>query len=375
MRPTSKPYPPIVVLCQALKSPTRRGVRRPEKPTGYVDSGADIAFALRRQGFDVRTPVSKPSPENERDWVFLDDPRGFQTALQSGAGILWANTTLFAGHPIECLASSWRIVGQTPQCADQFDDKWIANQALRKAGCQVAVSLLVSLADSADGLPLVELRQRGALHDGSLKFPVVAKPVRGRGSEGVCVIGDERELHNYVAGEMSFDRRRHGDAILLEEFLPGDEITVTVFPPGRLYSEPALSRGEYWSLPPVRRFAHIDQIAPYSGETPVAENSQAITSPDELEKVRRIIRDCEVAARIVGARAPIRIDCRAGETGAYKIFDVNLKPNLAGPGRPGRDNQLSLVGIAAQGLGWTYEDLVANMLMLNWPCSGGLAGY
>lgn len=49
------------------------------------------------------------------------------------------------------------------------------------------------------------------------------------------------------------------------------------------------------------------------------------------------MRDCEKAAQIIQAKAPIRIDCRANQEGKYFIFDLNMKPNMTGPGRKGRD--------------------------------------
>lgn len=36
--------------------------------------------------------------------------------------------------------------------------------------------------------------------------------------------------------------------------------------------------------------------------------------------------------------------------------------NVVGPGRPGRGSQLSLLGVAAAEMGWTYSDYVVNVL-------------
>jgi hypothetical protein len=48
------------------------------------------------------------------------------------------------------------------------------------------------------------------------------------------------------------------------------------------------------------------------------------------------------------------------------LFDANLKPNLTGAGRPGRDDQDSLTMIAARALGWSYGDLVEEILRTAW---------
>ena len=44
----------------------------------------------------------------------------------------------------------------------------------------------------------------------------------------------------------------------------------------------------------------------------------------------------------------MRIDCRADRDGEYRIFDLNMKPNVTGVGRPGRADQDSLSLIAAR---------------------------
>jgi len=44
------------------------------------------------------------------------------------------------------------------------------------------------------------------------------------------------------------------------------------------------------------------------------------------------------------------------------LFDVNMKPNITGPGRPGRETQAALTVLAAEALGWSYRDFVRNVL-------------
>ena len=74
----------------------------------------------------------------------------------------------------------------------------------------------------------------------------------------------------------------------------------------------------------------------------------------------------------------MRIDARrrSGSEGDFVIFDVNSKPvssqrfpvgkadmkNVTGPGRPGRDEQTALTGMAAEAIGWDYETFVQNIL-------------
>jgi len=62
----------------------------------------------------------------------------------------------------------------------------------------------------------------------------------------------------------------------------------------------------------------------------------------------------------------MRIDCRQNEQGRYLLFDINAKPNNTGAGRPGRDDQDSLMMIAARAIGWTYTDFLLASLRGAW---------
>jgi len=142
-------------------------------------------------------------------------------------------------------------------------------------------------------------------------------------------------------------------------------------PPGRYgVRGQFLLQSRCWCLPPVRRFNHMDGIAPYNGVVAVTRNSRVL-APEEVvaERLSRLLEDCAAAGDLVGIRAPIRIDCRRGRDGVDYLIDVNMKPNLTGPGRPGCDDQDGLSTLAARGIGWTYADLLVNMLRQSWPFS------
>ena len=147
---------------------------------------------------------------------------------------------------------------------------------------------------------------------------------------------------------------------MLEEYLSGQEATVTVMPP----SEDHL---DHYSLPLVVRFNHEEGIAPYNGVVAVTANSKVLTSEEQASNPRyaEISRDCEAVAHLLRVTAPIRIDVRQAterKDSDFAIFDVNMKPNMTGPGRPGREDQASLTLMAARGLGWDYSNLLMRML-------------
>ena len=306
--------PRIAILYQALPPPVIDGLRKDAKPGGYADSGADIGFTLRQAGYDLLTPVPAPDPARTMDWVFPDTAEGIADALARGATLLWANTVLFAGHPLEDVLHKVWVVGQHPRRQQDVDDKFATNALLRAHGLPVAASCLAGH-EPIDGVPPVHAIDAGMLRTLGLAFPLIVKPVRGRGSQGVTLVRDLAAFHG--ATRALLDGGAFGNALIVEEFLDGQELTVTVMP------------------------RQADLPAPYSS-------------------------DIASALPPVGARAPIRIDCRADAHGRYKLFDLNMKPNMTGAGRPGREAEDSLSAIAARGLGWGYADLLARMASGSW---------
>uniref|UniRef100_A0A364KP00 ATP-grasp domain-containing protein n=1 Tax=Talaromyces amestolkiae TaxID=1196081 RepID=A0A364KP00_TALAM len=338
----------VAVLFQDIEPPVINGVHKPKKPSGYKDSGADIAFTLQRSNVKVLTPQKNPNPLLDSDWCFSDTEEGILCAIRQGATHIWANTVVFEAHPLQTssrlqqFASQIYIVGQPPRLVEKFDDKAYLNDKLRALeSYTLPQSWLVNP-------ETIEVIVR------SIKdYPVVAKPVRGRGSHGVKVCYDLIGLKNHL--DTLF---QESPTVLVEEYLAGEEATITVMPPSR-------ERGEYWSLPPVTRFNHLDGIAPYNGVVAVTTNSRVVTQ-SELDadlSYYAIMDECRNVAKLIQATAPIRIDVRRFSPGSnFALFDINMKPNMTGPGRPGRDNQDSLTAIAAAGVGWDYVTLLQTIL-------------
>lgn len=347
----------IAILYQAKLPPIKDGIQKPMKLGGYSDSGADIAFELQKNGLSIVTPKINPKMEDDLDWVFPDTNRGIQSALDKGAKIIWLNTILYQGHPIEKFFNKKiEIVGNQPKCVDVYDDKLVTNKLLKEYGLSIPKSVIIS----KENLSAYKL---------DVGFPVVVKPIRGRGSQGVSLVNNKKELDNAL--RELFDDGKYGSLVYVERFLSGQEITVTVMPPGKYQINNAIKRfDKYWSLPAVKRFNHKNGIAPYNGIVAVVNNS-AILNDVELnsKKIKEVYLQCEKAANLIKAKAPIRIDCREDENGKYFLFDLNMKPNMTGASRPHRQNQDSLSALAARKINWNYKDLLINMAKQKWKAS------
>jgi D-alanine-D-alanine ligase-like ATP-grasp enzyme len=273
--------------------------------------------------------------------------------LQKGATHLFANTVVFASHPLQTSArvgeyqDKVKVVGHAPCMVELHDDKHFVNETLRNSG-QFTLPRGWLLQDDGSDLDT----RLESLH---LRFPTVGKPVRGRGSHGVKVCHDLKDLRAHIRTLF-----KESPGIILEDYLAGEEATVTVMPPTDRHPT-------HRALPVVTRFNHVDGVAPYNGIVAVTENSRAVTSEEYAQDsaYSAIAKECESVASLLRLSAVMRIDVRRinNEPRAkFALFDVNMKPNMTGPGRPGRDNQASLTAIAAAQLGWDYPRLLCEML-------------
>jgi D-alanine-D-alanine ligase len=232
-----------------------------------------------------------------------------------------------------------------------FDDKYLTNSLLRSWSIPTPNFIEFSNEDRLS---------TAWLNSHELDFPLVIKPKRGRGSYGVKVVHSFEQLEKACIDILST-----GTKFILEEFLTGTELTVTVMPPGSyLIQGEIVEKDSHWALPAVERFNHINDIAPYNGTVAVIKNSRVVDH--QSLQILQVLRHCESSARILEAHAPIRIDCRANQGGDFFLFDLNLKPNMTGVGRKGREEMNSLTALAAKSIGWEYEDMLVNILAQAW---------
>ncbi|WP_299124792.1 ATP-grasp domain-containing protein [uncultured Winogradskyella sp.] len=344
----------IAILYQANLPPTNDGIQKPMKPGGYSDSGADIACELIKHNISIVTPSENPDINNDFDWVFPDTKNGIQDALDKGANTFWLNTILYQNHVIESFFGlDIQFVGQIPRQVDAYDDKYFTNELLRKNKIPIPKTKLISIDNMAD-------------YELDIPFPLVVKPIRGRGSQGVSLVKNQKELDTKL--NEIFSDKIYGNMIYVEQFLSGQEITITVMPSGTyLIKNQKRTFKKPWSLPAVKRFNHINGIAPYNGIVAVIKNSSVLNHSElNSETIIKVCDHCEKAGELLNIKAPIRIDCRAEENGNYFLFDLNMKPNMTGPSRPHRQNQDSLTLLASREIGWDYIDLLNNMLMQAW---------
>lgn len=168
------------------------------------------------------------------------------------------------------------------------------------------------------------------------------------------IVIENKEQLDKVINKLVADKI-YGSEFIIEPYLDGDEITVAVFPADNEHKKP-------YCLPPVSRFNHQNGIAPYSGKVAVSENSKAVENIEEYT-------DIMITAKrhmSIGFKAPIRIDCRKNKDGKYLMFDVNMKPNMTMATRVHRQNQDSLMMLAAEKAGYSRIGLIELFLNTAW---------
>ncbi|KAF0396424.1 carboxylate--amine ligase [Gigaspora margarita] len=306
-----KEFSPVAILYQALQPPIIDGIRKPLKPGGYSDSGADIAYSLRSDNIPIVTPVDNPSPISDLDWVFPDTEEGISTAISKGAKTLWANTILFDTHPLNHMSfrEDIKLVGHLPSNVHKYDNKWFTNELIKNNGILVPHAILIgsSTYNGTDTYRLNDITL-DILNQKGIRFPAVVKPMRGRGSQGVKKVDTIEQMKEHaekllstrtvIDGQYCF---AYGDTLILEEYLEGEEITATIMPPGTYdINFKNVAFNKYWHLPLVKRFNHNNGIAPYSGVVAVIENSSLISNEEAQNPIyNQVAQDCEKAAQIM----------------------------------------------------------------------------
>jgi len=290
---------------------TRNPLTEGTKP-GYRDACADIAYAihsLNDPNISTITPAPHPNPASDTGWSFPDTQPGILAAIAAGANTIWANTPLFANHPLitTALPPCTKLIANPPKVIDAVDDKAFTNKLLQHHGFSMPKSWLLE----GDRARSIE-RLSQLVYD--LPYPVIVKPVRGRGSEGVQLITGFVDMLDTLD-----DLFKIYGIVLVEEFLEGEEGTVTLMPDGQ---------GKFTALPIVQRFDHVSGVIPWSGHVPVTKNSRVLSAREEDSWHRAVKTECQKVAELLKLTSVTRIDIRRKDenSGKFFLFDVNPKP-------------------------------------------------
>ena len=174
-------------------------------------------------------------------------------------------------------------------------------------------------------------------------FPLMVKPCNQGSSVGMSVIREASELNTSLEAALEWD-----DAVILEKFVDGREITVGVIEDlesGNLIALPAVE------ICPGERHAFFDYDAKYvKGET------REICPADIPEELAEKAADYAVSAhRALGLRDYSRTDMMISHNGEIFVIETNTIPGMTAT---------SLLPQAAARWGLTFADLLERLVML-----------
>ena len=158
------------------------------------------------------------------------------------------------------------------------------------------------------------------------RFPAIVKPAKEHCSEGIdrqAVVMTETEL----AGRVSYILEQYQQPALVEDFIDGRELHVSLWGNGRIDMLPPAEM-EFSYFQDVR-----DHICSYEAkfvpESVYYQNIQTILpaplSEDDLQKIEEV---CKAAYQAIGCRDYARIDLRM-QDGVLYVLDVNPNADIS----------------------------------------------
>ncbi|MES0033108.1 ATP-grasp domain-containing protein [Mesorhizobium sp. M0040] len=183
--------------------------------------------------------------------------------------------------------------------------------------------------------------RRGTESTGGLRFPVVAKPLRGGDSVGLQLVDEPAELKRAV--EMIVEQ--YAQDALVEEYIDGREISV-----------PLLGNGELEVLPLVEQDFGDRATRLMTWEAKyVAAGAPSKICPAQIgSRLATVLRDISIATfRVCQCRDYARVDLRIDRSGQPFVLEINTSPLLT---------MGSSYCVAANPAGHSYSSLINRIL-------------
>lgn len=198
------------------------------------------------------------------------------------------------------------------------------NEILRNHGVKVPNSIVVGIE---------ELRSSLSQKSHLMPVPYVIKPIAEGSTVGVYIIQNENEKPDLTDW-------KYGDQVMLEEYIPGMELTCTVFDDEALVVTELAPKSGFYDYEAKYTDGMVEHILP-------------ARIPDTVTKL--CMEYSEKAHEIMDARTISRSDFRYNGHGAHGLYflEINTHPGFT---------SLSLVPEAAKYVGLSFEDLCQKLI-------------
>ena len=274
-------------------------------------SGAAVAGGLREAGYrDVRE-------------VVVDEKGGFRLPEGTDVAFVAMHGKFGEDGQVQALLEARGIphTGSGPEASRRAFDKSLSKPALAAAGVPTA---------------RYQLLKKGEAAVRELALPVVVKPVRQGSSVGVTRVFAEEGWSAALETAFGYD-----DDVLVEEFIPGRELTVAMIGGEMLPIIQIVAPGD--------NFDFATKYAP-SGAGGATHLIPAPLDDAAAERCREATRG---AFRALGCRGMGRVDMRMKDDGSVYVLELNNIPGLT---------PVSLVPDAAKHHGWSFPELCTRIL-------------
>ncbi len=167
----------------------------------------------------------------------------------------------------------------------------------------------------------------------SLPYPVVVKPSAEGSSVGVSIVRSPETFHSGLAEAFRYDPQ-----VLVEAYIPGQEVTVGILGEEALGAMEVIAKGEFHSYEVKYTAGREEFILPAPLPPPVYE---------------RVLKVALTAHQALGCSGYSRVDTRVNAQGEVFLLEVNSLPGLT---------SLSYLPRIAAHAGLNYGDLVEAIL-------------
>ena len=301
-----------------------KGGDSPEREVSLV-SGAAIAIGLRGSGLEV-------TELDPADFSSLD--KLIDRLKELGTGLIFLGLHGGSGENGQLQAAldlaGLRYTGSGFQACALTMDKYVAKLLAREEGVPVADWVLLrgdQLGDYEDPRDLQGIVDK-------LGLPLIVKPNAGGSSVGISKVETTDQLR-----EATQQALKYSSSALLERFIPGRELTVTVLDGTAL---------------PVVEIKPLSGWYDYANKYNAGRSEYLAPAPIEEAVAQLIQMYAERLWQVFGLRSYARIDFRYDGDQPY-FLEVNTLPGMT---------PLSLTPMAAKAVGISFADLVVKIAHL-----------
>lgn len=189
-----------------------------------------------------------------------------------------------------------------------------------------------------------------------LRFPVLVKPNSEGSSKGIfndSLVEDPNRLIKIIRQI----RKQYDNGVLVEEYLPGREFTVTVMGNRQPYILPIVEQNYDIFPTNLKKFASYE--AKWLFEDSLPNPHDAYICPAKLTpSLEKLIEKlCIQAFEVLNCRDISRIDLRLDAKGKPQLLEINTMPGMLPD-----PNVVSYYPVAARAVGWDHTRMIGQII-------------